>query len=156
MHLQFFGLISSFLGINIIRSSADSVQINAVQFSVPIKILIVVLIAAAIGWGLATITDWLLRNQTELKVVAGHLVAIACASLVISSAEFMFGSQDGKATALMHILILIGTVISLVLARTRYRTSVVNAPNLPLTRSGFLLTFSGGLFFIYMVLVFVS
>lgn len=152
--VSIFGIVISFTGVfGIDFGGRDNLPFFQ-NYSIPTKAILITISAASIGWGFATITSWLAKQNGELHNIIGHVFGIACASLLVSSAQNLFGIKAGGSEGLVHIFLLIAIVILFVFARAKYRSLYYQDIDIMTQNSGFLLTLSSFIFLLYIVLVF--
>lgn len=85
----------------------------------PIRVVVFVVMAAAVGWTLASISSLVARNISEWAVVLTYFAAFAFAALLVSLADALFG-YGSAGNFVGPLLTTIGLCIACVMANTEY------------------------------------
>ncbi len=119
------------------------------------KILLFIIIAAAIGWSMSAITIWLTKRRGEMELVFGHVLAACWAALLAGFAEWMFAGGAVGTIPFSSLMLLCGIFITFKLAITKYRLVHTSELEMIHARSGFLMTFALSILFLALVSMFV-
>lgn len=142
-----FGALMAFLGLssNLVNNSRSSVlNVDVNSLSLPMRMTLLMLIAAALGWGVGALVAWLSRSRNEAKGFAAYVIAIMWGGLMVGAADWL--AVDPRRQILSEVMLytIAGTGFALWVAGIHLRGARSDGPRALRIRCDALLFFTGG------------
>lgn len=140
------GIVSESFG------SGFTALITPETMSLPIRLAIFLLIAAALGIGLAFATNKLILRPTEFRVLACYVLGLFWAGLMVGSADWL-SQPDDRNTVFPELTLF--TLIGVAIAAKgmgfmfRARAEQAGGARMVLVRSGVILAFATGVIVVF-------
>ncbi len=141
------GALFALLGIssNFANNTTSVVfNVEVASLSLPVRMTLLILIAAALGWGLGALVAWLSRSNNESLSFAAYVVAILWGGMIVGAAEWLAVSLRQQILSETLLFTVAGMGLALWVAGFHFRSSNAGGRHTLRLRCDALLLFSIG------------
>ncbi len=103
--------------------------------ALPLRLFVLILISAAMGWGLGALVGFLSVRRTEARGVLSLLAALAMATLLVLSAEWLAMPAQNTALPELFLFTAIGLGLALWIARFQFSQRLVSEVSVLMVRA---------------------
>ncbi len=117
--LAILGISSNFAN----NTSRVVFNVEVATLSLPVRMILVILIAAALGWGLGALVTWLSRSRNEALSFAVYVVAILWGGLIVGAADWLAVAMNRQILSETLLFTIVGMGLALWIAGFHFRNS---------------------------------
>lgn len=103
--------------------------------ALPLRLFVLILISAAMGWGLGALVGFLSVRKTEARGVLSLLAALAMATLLVLSADWLAVPTKNTALPELFLFTVIGLGLALWIARFQFSQRLVPEASVLMVRA---------------------
>ncbi len=141
------GAVMAFLGItsNFASNTAGlALSIDVTRLSLPVRMTLLMLTAAALGWGMGALVAWLSRSRKEAQTFIAYVVALIWGGLLVGAADWLANVPIRQVLSETMLFTVVGCGVALWVSAFHFRSNAGRNRRALRTRCDALLLFSVG------------